>query len=148
MARIQYSWPFLNSPKTQTMSTANVNERTSDPDWREELEDMPIETSNESESDSESTENRDDISAVEENPKENIRISKKGQDGWEISNNRELLELYYKEPDIIKVVKGQKLRWLGHAKRMSKDRVPKQILESSIGEERVEAGQRQDGKVK
>ncbi|KAF2881119.1 hypothetical protein ILUMI_25030 [Ignelater luminosus] len=42
-------------------------------------------------------------------------------------------ENMWRETDIVGVVKGPRLKWLGDAKRMQKNTVPRRILESSIG---------------
>ena len=60
---------------------------------------------------------------------------KKTEDGWERRTNNELAELYH-EPNIVAIVKGQRLRWFGHVMRMKEERVPKKILESGIGGKR------------
>lgn len=51
---------------------------------------------------------------------------------WQRRSNYELQELY-KEPNIVGIVKAQRLRWLGHIVRMPEERVPKRILKSEIG---------------
>lgn len=53
-------------------------------------------------------------------------------DVWAIRTNKEIEELY-KEPNISNVIKAQRLRWLGHVQRMPNFRLPKIILNSSIG---------------
>ena len=60
---------------------------------------------------------------------------KNTQGRWERRTNKEIYELY-SEPDIVAVVKGKRLSWLGHVMRMQKDRVPRRIMESSIGGKR------------
>lgn len=57
---------------------------------------------------------------------------KRSAGGWERRTNKEIQELY-REPDVVAVVKGQRLRWMGHIMRMSNDRIPKKLLQSNIG---------------
>ena len=42
---------------------------------------------------------------------------------WKIRTNRELEELS-KGENIVKLIKGQRISWLGHLKRMEEDRMP------------------------
>jgi hypothetical protein len=46
---------------------------------------------------------------------------------WKSGTNRELEELS-KEENIVKWIKGQRIRWLGHLERMEEDRMPKKIF--------------------
>jgi hypothetical protein len=49
----------------------------------------------------------------------------KYEDGeWKSRTNRELEELT-KEENIVKLIKGQRISWLGHLERMEEDRMPK-----------------------
>ncbi|XP_050509456.1 uncharacterized protein LOC126886518 [Diabrotica virgifera virgifera] len=43
------------------------------------------------------------------------------------------LERMYGEPNIVGIVKSQRLRWLGHIQRMPNTRLPKKILTGGIG---------------
>ena len=51
------------------------------------------------------------------------------QNRWRRRLNHELMELY-REPDIVKTTKINRLRWLGHVQRMGENRVPKKLLET------------------
>ena len=56
----------------------------------------------------------------------------KYEDGeWKIRKNRELEELN-KGEDIVKWIKGQRLRLLGHLERMEEDRIPKKIFTQEL----------------
>ena len=66
---------------------------------------------------------------------------KKCEDRWERRNNMELYELF-KEPNIVAIMKGRRLSWLGHITRMDNTRTPKRIIESNIG------GRRRRGRPK
>ena len=46
---------------------------------------------------------------------------------WKSRTNRELEEVS-KGENIVKWIKGQRIRWLGHLERMEEDRVPKKDL--------------------
>jgi len=46
---------------------------------------------------------------------------------WKSRTNRELAEMS-KGENIVKWIKGQRIRWLGHQARMEEDRIPKQIF--------------------
>jgi len=46
---------------------------------------------------------------------------------WRRRYNHELYQLY-NEPDIVKFIKINRLRWLGHVQRMNEDRVPLKLL--------------------
>ena len=60
---------------------------------------------------------------------------------YERRTNKEL-EVLYGESKVIGYVKAQRLRWLGHLKRMPQSRMPKMILTSTIG------GKRRKGRPK
>ncbi len=49
------------------------------------------------------------------------------QNRWRRRFNHELMQLY-KEPDIVRTTKVNRLRWLGHVQRMDDNRVPKKLL--------------------
>lgn len=51
---------------------------------------------------------------------------------WQRRTNLEVRELY-QEPDIIGVVKAQRIRWLGHVSRMEEERVPNKALKTELG---------------
>ena len=51
------------------------------------------------------------------------------QNRWRRRFNHELMELY-REPDIVRITKVNRLRWLGHVQRMEDGRVPKKILKT------------------
>jgi hypothetical protein len=55
-----------------------------------------------------------------------------------------------KEENIVKWMKGQRIRWLGHLERMEKDRMPKKIftqeLEGTIRRGRSRKGWREEVK--
>ena len=46
---------------------------------------------------------------------------------WKSRTNRELEEMS-KGENIVKLIKGQRISWLGHLERMEKDRMPKKIF--------------------
>jgi hypothetical protein len=50
---------------------------------------------------------------------------------WKSRTNRELEEMKGGE-NIVKWVKGQRIRWLGHLERMGKDRMPKKIFTQEL----------------
>ena len=54
---------------------------------------------------------------------------------WQRRTNAELYNLY-NEPDVVRIVRGQRARWLGHVARMGKNQSPFKLLESRIGERR------------
>ncbi|KAJ8958057.1 hypothetical protein NQ318_002069 [Aromia moschata] len=55
------------------------------------------------------------------------------QDGrWERRTNREIYDLF-KEPNIIGIVRAQRMRWIGHVVRMKDHRIPKMVLIHEIG---------------
>ena len=45
---------------------------------------------------------------------------------WRVKYNSELYDLY-NEPDIIKVVKAERMRWLGHLCRMEEGNICKRV---------------------
>jgi hypothetical protein len=51
------------------------------------------------------------------------------QSRWRRRFNHELVQLY-KEPDIVRTTKINRLRWLGHVQRMDDKRVPKKLLKT------------------
>lgn len=51
------------------------------------------------------------------------------QNKWRRRFNHELKRLY-KEPDLVRMTKINRLRWLGHVQRMDDHRVPKKILKT------------------
>jgi hypothetical protein len=56
----------------------------------------------------------------------------KYEDGeWKIKANRELEELI-KGENIVKWIKGQRIRWLGHLERMEEDRMSKKIFTKEL----------------
>ncbi|KAF2898296.1 hypothetical protein ILUMI_07867 [Ignelater luminosus] len=59
------------------------------------------------------------------------KVEKKSN--WELKDR-------YREPNIVSVVKGQRLRWMSHVKKMLAKGFPKIILESSIVARRRKIG--------
>jgi hypothetical protein len=56
----------------------------------------------------------------------------KYEDGeWKSRTNRELEELS-KGESIVKLIKGQRISWLGHLERMEEDRMPKKIFTQEL----------------
>jgi len=56
----------------------------------------------------------------------------KYEDGeWKSRTNRELEELS-KGENIVKWIKGQRIRWLGHLERMEEDRMHKKIFTQEL----------------
>ena len=51
------------------------------------------------------------------------------QNRWRRRFNHELMELY-REPDIGRFIKINRLRWLGHVQRMDENRIPKKLLKT------------------
>ena len=51
------------------------------------------------------------------------------QNRWRRRYNHELMQLY-REPDIVRFTKINRLRWLGHVQRMDENRVPKKLLKT------------------
>jgi len=56
---------------------------------------------------------------------------------WKSRTNRELEEMS-KGENILKWIKGQRISWLGHLKRMEEDRMPRNILTKKKAQERME----------
>jgi len=56
-------------------------------------------------------------------------LSDENQNRWRRRFNFELMQLY-KKPDVIKITKINRLRWLGHVQRMDDNRIRKKILET------------------
>ena len=52
-------------------------------------------------------------------------------DTWRIRNNEELNRAINRE-DIVKFIKAQRIRWLGHVKRMEKGAMPRKIMEGRL----------------
>ena len=50
---------------------------------------------------------------------------------WKSHKNRELEEMR-KGENIVKLIKGQRIRWLGHLERMEEDRMPKKIFTQEL----------------
>jgi len=66
--------------------------------------------------------------------------------GWKSGTNRELEEMS-KGENIVKWIKGQRISWLGHLRRMEEDRMPKKSSlknwkgrEEGENQEKVERG--------
>ncbi|PSN45684.1 hypothetical protein C0J52_27054 [Blattella germanica] len=59
------------------------------------------------------------------------KSNEKQQWQWRIRNNRKIDELSGGQ-DIVRFVKSQRLRWLGHLYRMPETRVPRRMLEGRI----------------
>ena len=56
----------------------------------------------------------------------------KYEDGeWKSRTNRELEELS-KGQNIVKLIQGQRISWLGHLERMEEDRMPKKIFTQEL----------------
>jgi hypothetical protein len=56
----------------------------------------------------------------------------KYEDGeWKSGTNRELEELN-KGENIVKLIKGQRVSWLGHLERMVEDRMPEKIFTQEL----------------
>jgi hypothetical protein len=53
------------------------------------------------------------------------------QDGWRIRYNQELSELI-KGQDLVRFIKTQRLRWLGHLDRMPESQMPKRMLRGRL----------------
>jgi hypothetical protein len=50
---------------------------------------------------------------------------------WKSRTNRELEELH-KGENIVKLIKGQRISWLGHLERMEEDRMPEKIFTQEL----------------
>ena len=66
---------------------------------------------------------------------------------WESGTNGELEELS-KGENIVKRIKGQRISWLGHLKRMEEDRIPKKIFTQELEGPRRRGRPRKDGEKK
>jgi hypothetical protein len=53
---------------------------------------------------------------------------------WRIRNNEEL-NRSINEEDIVKFIKAQRIRWLGHVKRMEVGAMPRKMMEGRLQEE-------------
>jgi hypothetical protein len=51
-----------------------------------------------------------------------------GKDIWRIRNNAELVQVI-NGADIVRFIKAQRIKWLGHIQRMDTSRIAKRILE-------------------
>jgi hypothetical protein len=73
----------------------------------------------------------------------------KYEDGeWKSRTNREL-EKFSKGENIVKWIKEQRIRWLGHLERMEEDRMPKKDLHSRTGRDKNKGeGPGKDGEKK
>jgi hypothetical protein len=60
-------------------------------------------------------------------------ISERGQ--WQKRHNRELDDLY-DEPNIVNIIKSNRLRRAGHVARMSKNETPKKVIHKNPGGQR------------
>lgn len=58
---------------------------------------------------------------------------------WRIRNNDEI-DGYLQQEDVVRFIKAQRLRWLGHVERMASTRMPKRILQATM------TGRRQQGR--
>ena len=72
----------------------------------------------------------------------------KYEDGeWKSRKNREL-DVLSKGENIVNWIKGQRISWLGHLKRMEEDRIPKKVftqeLERDETKRRPRKGWRED----
>jgi len=60
----------------------------------------------------------------------------KYEDGeWKSRKNREL-DVLSKGENIVNWIKGQRISWLGHLKRMEEDRIPKKVFTQELEETR------------
>ena len=50
---------------------------------------------------------------------------------WRLRTNLEIDDILQKE-DIVRFIKAQRLRWIGHVERMKENRVPKRIYKASM----------------
>ena len=63
------------------------------------------------------------------------------QNRWRTRYDHELIQLS-KEPDVVRITKVKKLRWLVHVQRTEDNRIPKKILKTN------QTGQRSAGRPK
>src|SRR5215813_7158101 len=54
---------------------------------------------------------------------------------WRIRKNKEIADIY-QEPDIIVIIKRNRLRWLGHLLRMDEDKTTQRIFRGNPGGKR------------
>jgi len=73
--------------------------------------------------------------------------AKYGNGEWKSRTNRELEEMS-KGENIVKWIKGQRIRWLGHLERMEEDRMSKKIFTQELEGTRRRGKPRKDGKRK
>ena len=59
----------------------------------------------------------------------------RGGDIWRIRNNEEL-NRFINEEDIVKFIKAQRIRWLGHVKRMEEGAMARKMVERILFVER------------
>jgi hypothetical protein len=64
---------------------------------------------------------------------------------WKNRTNRELEEIS-KGENIVKLIKGQRISWLGHLERMEEDRMPKKIFTQELQGKRRRVGPRKGWK--
>jgi len=69
----------------------------------------------------------------------------KYEDGeWKSRTNRELEDLS-KGENIVKLIKGQRISWLGHLERMEEDRMAKKMFTQELEGTRRKGRPRKDG---
>jgi len=56
-------------------------------------------------------------------------VHDQNQNRWRRRFNHELMQLY-REPDIVRMTKVNRLRWLGHVQRMEDGRIPKKLIKT------------------
>ena len=66
---------------------------------------------------------------------------------WKSRTNQELEEMT-KGENIAKLIKRQRIRWLGHLERMEEDRMPKKIFTHELQGTRRREDPGKDGKMK
>jgi len=64
---------------------------------------------------------------------------------WKIRKNRELEEMN-KGENIVKLIKGQRISWLGHLERLEEDKMPKKIFTQELEGMRRRGGPRRECK--